>query len=196
VNAISKVTGVITFPARTALGAASVGVRTTARVLGWAAHRAGRPAHEHSTSQWPSDPVTVVRAPDVDPMAPTRIPPRQAPATKAPARKVPAGQVPLKSAPTPSLPAALRAVEASDDVTATKAPAKKAAAKKTTATTAPAKKAAAKKTTATTAPAKKAAATKAPAKKTAAKKAPSKQAAVLAPALGITEAQAVEVTND
>ena len=45
------------------------------------------------------------------------------------------------------------------------------------------------KTPATKAPAKKAAAKKAPAKKAAAKKAPSKQAAVLAPALGLSEAE-------
>ncbi|HEV2798657.1 MAG TPA: hypothetical protein VGV65_13670, partial [Nocardioides sp.] len=36
---ISKVTDVITFPARTALGAARLGIRTTGRVLGWAAEQ-------------------------------------------------------------------------------------------------------------------------------------------------------------
>ena len=55
--------------------------------------------------------------------------------------------------------------------------------------TAPAKKAAAKKAPAKKAPAKNAPAKKAPAKKAAAKKAPSKQAAVLAPALGLSEAE-------
>lgn len=46
---------------------------------------------------------------------------------------------------------------------------------------------------ATKAPAKKAAARKSPAKKAAAKKAPSKQAAVLAPALGLSEAEVEEL---
>lgn len=53
----------------------------------------------------------------------------------------------------------------------------------------PAEKVPAAKTAARKAPAKKAAARKAPAKKAAAKKAPSKQAAVLAPALGLSEAE-------
>ena len=59
---------------------------------------------------------------------------------------------------------------------AKKAPAKKAAPKKAAAKKAPAKKAAPKKSSAKKAPAKKAAATKAPAKKAAAKKAASKKA--------------------
>jgi hypothetical protein len=60
-----------------------------------------------------------------------------------------------------------------------------------TAERAPAKKAPAKKAAAKKAPAKKAATSKkAPAKKAPARKAPSAQAAVLAPALGLTEAEA------
>jgi hypothetical protein len=58
------------------------------------------------------------------------------------------------------------------------------------ATKAPARKAPEKKAPATRATAKKAPARKAPARKKPAKKAPSAQAAVLAPALGLTEAEA------
>ena len=58
-----------------------------------------------------------------------------------------------------------------------------------TATAAAATGSAATKAPATKAPAKKTAARKAPAKKAAPKKAPSKQAAVLAPALGLSEAE-------
>jgi hypothetical protein len=183
---------VITLPARTALGAAGSGVRATARALGWAAERAVRATQDRGT-QRPIDPVTVPAAPgrphverardtDLDPMTPTRTPPqkaptkkapaKKAPAKKAPATKLPASQVPLKSAPTPSLPTA--PVEAGEPAP-TQAASKKA----------PTTKAAAKK-----APAK-----KAPAKKAAAKKAPSKKAAVLAPALGLTEAEALEVAD-
>jgi hypothetical protein len=137
VNAISKVTGVITIPARTALGAAGAGVRTMARALGWAAERAVRATQDRGT-QRPSDPVTVPAAPgrpdverardtDLDPVAPTRTPPQKAPTKKAPAKKAPAKKAPAKKAP--------------------------------------------------------------------AKKAPSKQAAVLAPALGLTEAEALEVAD-
>lgn len=180
---ISKVTDVITFPARTAVGAASLGLRTTVRVLGWVAEQ----ALEHTPGR--STPTVTVPAPrpaeaDVDPMAPTRTPPPEAveptSATKAPAKKVPASQVPLKSAPTPSLPAALETFD--DDVDEMPAPA-------------PVTRTAAKK-----APAKKTAATKSAAKKTSpqkssrpTKKAPSKQAAVLAPALGLSEDEVVEV---
>ena len=58
-----------------------------------------------------------------------------------------------------------------------------------TATAAARRRSAATKAPATKAPAKKTAARKAPAKKAAPKKAPSKQAAVLAPALGLSEAE-------
>ena len=173
-NHLSKVTDIITFPARTAAGAAGLGLRTTTRALGWAAERA--------FGQAPVRPVTVpdprpTPTDDVDPMAPTRTAPTPPPARKAPARKVPAGRVPLKSAPTPSLPAGVEAMDEAAEAAAP-APATKAATK------APAKKAARK------APAK-----KAPAKKVA-KRAPSKQAAVLAPALGLSEDEVAEVVGN
>ncbi|MCF6379912.1 hypothetical protein L2K70_20050 [Nocardioides KLBMP 9356] len=201
---ISKATAVITFPARTAFAVASAGVRTTVRLVGWAAEQAAgqagvrtapavvvpepRPAEPRSDLDVDSDTEVAEAA---DPMEPTREAPvevvaplKKAAAKKAPARKVPASQVPLKSAPTPSLPAGIDEVDGGLDdpepVPARKAPAKKAPAKK-----APAKKAAAKKT-----PAKKAAAKKAPARK-----APSKQAAVLAPALGLSEDEVAEVVE-
>jgi hypothetical protein len=85
---------------------------------------------------------------------------------------------------TRSAPADAPAAPAPAAPTATKAPAaRKAAAKKAPA----ASKAAAKK-----APATKAAAKKAPARK-AARKAPSRKAAVVAPALGLTEAEAEDI---
>ena len=89
-------------------------------------------------------------------------------------RTTPSPVVPVPSAPTT---AAGRA--------ATEAPATTPAAKKTTAKKAPATKTAAKKT----------AAKKTAAKKTA-RKAPSKQAAVLAPALGLSEDEVEAVTGD
>lgn len=163
VHHISKATAVITFPARTAFAVASAGVRTTVRLVGWAA--------EQATGQTQARPTPTVVVPD--PMEPTRTPPpATGPATTtAPAKKVPASQVPLKSEPTPSLPAGVAEIDAALDEPAP-APVKKAAAKK--------------------APTKKAAAKKAPAKKAAARKAPSKQAAVLAPALGLSEDEVAE----
>ncbi|WP_210504088.1 hypothetical protein [Nocardioides xinjiangensis] len=100
--------------------------------------------------------------------------PAGAPWTAAPDAASDAGSE-ADAAPAPVVDEVLGTRTAPADGTAAKkAPAKKAAAKK-----APAEKAAAKK-----APAKKAAAKKAPAKK-----APSKKAAVLAPALGMSEAE-------
>ena len=175
VNHLSKATDIITFPARTAIGVTSLGLRTTVRVLGWAA--------EHAFGQGPVSSTPTVRVPDarptrpdVDPMAPTRTPPTPPPARKSPARKVPAGQVPLKSAPTPSLP---QGVEAIDDAAEAAAPAPRTR----TATKTAGKKTAAKKT----------AAKKTAAKKTTARKAPSKQAAVLAPALGLSEDEVTQL---
>ena len=187
VNHISKVADAITFPARTAVGAARLGLSTTLRVVGWAVERAGGPAPQHPSSSFASvtvPPVTVPApapedlgaAPQADPMEATVTAPKKAVARKAPEKKVPADQVPLKSAPTPSLPAALASFDEDDDVAVPTPAARKA----------PAKKAAAKKT----------AAKKAPAKKAPAKKAPSKQAAVLAPALGLSEAEVAEVAGD
>lgn len=186
----ASVARVITHPVHTAgslagrtlgvtLGAAKVGVRTTARVVGWAVERAGGPAPQHPTTyeSVTVPPATVgrpgpeptggmTRQPTDDPMRPTVNPPKKATTRKAPARKVPASEVPLKSAPTPSLPAGVEALDdAADEPAATKAPAKKAAA------------------------------TKAPAKKTP-KKAPSKQAAVLAPALGLSESEVADVVAE
>jgi DNA-binding protein HU-beta len=170
VNAVSRAARAVTHPVHTAgslagrtvgmtLGAAKVGVRTTARVVGWAVERAGGPTPQH-----PSETYSAVTVPPV-PVTP----PEPAP---APARKVPANEVPLKSAPTPSLPAGVEDLDAAvDDVPQpTRAPARKSAAKKS-----PAKKTAARKTSA--------------------RKAPSKQAAVLAPALGLSEAEVAEVSG-
>lgn len=198
---ISKVTDLITFPARTAVGAARFGIRTTGRVLGWAAEQVVAAASDRGSSAPPAAPVTTPAAPAapvdsaaesatpaVDPMLGTRTPP--APTTAAttaarttakkaaPRKKVPAGRVPLKSAPTPSLTPALEAFdEAHEAYDEPAAP----AARKT-----PPKKTAGKK-----AAAKKAAAKKAPVRK-----APSKQAAVLAPALGLSEDEVADVVGD
>ena len=168
---ISKATAVITLPARTAFAVASAGLRTTMRLVGWAAEQAtGQPGPR--TAPPSSVPVPRAAEPDVDPMEPTRTPPPAVvpPVKKAPAKKVPAGEVPLKSAPTPSLPAGVEEIDAALEVPEP-TPVKKAAAKK-----APAKKA--------------------PAKKAPAKKAPSKQAAVLAPALGLSEDEVADVVGD
>jgi DNA-binding protein HU-beta len=187
VSHISKVTDVITFPARTALGAARLGIRTTERVLGWAAEQVVAAASDPGPSvpapaapvPAPVDTESEPTTPDVDPMLGTRTPPtatttKTTAAKKAgPRKKVPAGQVPLKSAPTPSLTPALEAFDEADDVPEPVAPS--------------VKKAAAKKTSAKKTPAKKTSAKKAPAKK-----APSKKAAVLAPALGLSEAEVAE----
>ncbi|RYB89871.1 hypothetical protein EUA06_14920 [Nocardioides glacieisoli] len=172
---ISKATAVITLPARTAFAVANAGLRTTMRLVGWAAEQAaGQPGPR--TAPPSSVPVPRAAEPDVDPMEPTRTPPPAVvpPVKKAPAKKVPASEVPLKSAPTPSMPAGVEAIDAALEVPVP-APAKKA----------PAKKTAAKKTAAKT-----------PAKKVAAKKAPSKQAAVLAPALGLSEDEVADVVGN
>jgi hypothetical protein len=171
VSNISKVTDVITFPARTAVGTARLGLRTTGRILGWAAEQAvGRTSDQGVSVPAPAapgadpvDPEPATSTPEVDPMLGTRTPPaaasaKKAPARKAPAKKVPAGQVPLKSAPTPSLTPALESFDEMDDVPEPT-------------------------------PITSRAAKKAPARKTAAKKAPSKKAAVLAPALGLSESE-------
>ncbi|MCW2736667.1 hypothetical protein [Nocardioides sp.] len=154
----NKVTDAITFPARTALGAASFGLRTTARVLGWAAEQALARVRDTPTIAAPEPVRTERRA---DPMEATRIAPQRQAAKKARAKKTPASQVPLKSAPTPSMPASVSTMVAPDEV----------------------------------APAPKARARKAPAKRAKAKKAPSKQAAVLAPALGLSEAEVAKVID-
>lgn len=139
-NPISTVTGVITHPRRTAesvagatFGVASAGLRTTARVVGWAVER--------SVGRTPEPSDASLRTVE----------------TPTPATTVP------------------RVSEA--EATAGKTAAEKTAAKKT-----PARKTAAKKT----------AAKKTPARKTGAKKAASKKAAVVAPALGLTEAEVVD----
>ncbi len=117
-NPINMVPGVITRPARTAGAVAGatlgVGLRTTARVLGWAVERVV-PSPEQSSPPMP---------------------------------EAPRAQAPAESAPAPA-----------DVAPAAEAPVKKTTAKKTTA------------------------------KRTTARKAPSKKAAVVAPALGLTEAE-------
>lgn len=137
-NPIRTATGLIHLPAHaaaaaagTAAGLASTGVRTTARVLGWALGRVGGPGPEQTSweqTSWATEPS---------------VPPRDTPEAEAPATRAPAKKAPAKRAP------------------AKKAPAK----------TAPAKRAPAKR----------------------ARKAPSKKAAVVAPALGLTEAEAEDV---
>ena len=146
-NPINLVTGAIVHPKRTVgavagttLDVAGLGLRTTARVVGWAVGQVGG-----STAQAAPDPSTVSRISDA------------ARGTEPPADPAP--------------------VAASSAAPAKKAPA----------STAPAKKAPAKK-----APAKKAPAKKAPARKAPAKKAASKRAAVVAPALGISEDEALD----
>lgn len=121
-NPISKVSRAITGPAQAAgavVGASiGVGLRTTARVLGWAVERATSAGPERDSPAWPEARESEAPAPE-------------APEVRVPPKRVPAAQ----------------------------------------------------------APAKKATAKKAPAKKAAARKAPSKKAAVVAPALGLTEAE-------
>ena len=114
-------------------------------------------------------------------------PPQQspwAPGSTARTTDSPAGHAPGQHVAAERVAPAREVVEP-----ATPATAPKATAPRTTAT-APAKKAPAKKAAAKKAPAKKAPAKKAPAKKAAAKKAPSRKAAVVAPALGLSEAEA------
>jgi hypothetical protein len=189
VSHISKVTDIITFPARTAVGAAGLGIRTTARVLGWAAERvvgqalAGGPSAPVAAAPTTFDPILPdpitpdpgpgPAASDIDPILGSRTTQAKPPAR----RKVPAGEVPLKSAPTPSLPAALESFDELDDVPEpVPAPAtRKASGKKAAATRSPAKKTAGKKAQA--------------------KRAPSKQAAVLAPALGLSEDEVAGIAS-
>lgn len=171
-NPIRTATGLIQLPAHaaavamgTAAGVATTSARTTARVIGWAARRvAGTPPQQ---SSWA--PGATARTTD-------------SPVGHAPGQHVAAGHV----------AAAREVMEPATPTTAqqtvAEAPAKKAPAKKATA-----KRAAAKKAPATKAAAKKAAAKKAPSRKAPAKKAPSRKAAVVAPALGLSEAEAEAV---
>jgi hypothetical protein len=177
VNPIRTATGLIQLPAHaaaaamgTAAGVATTSARTTARVIGWAARRvAGTPPQQ---SSWA--PGATARTTDS--------PVGHAPGQHVAAEHVAAGHV----------AAAREVVEPATPTTApqtvAEAPAKKAPAKKATA-----KRAAAKKAPATKATAKKAAAKKAPSRKAPAKKAPSRKAAVVAPALGLSEAEAEAV---
>lgn len=153
VNPLRTAAGVITHPARTAgflagasLGVARTGVRTTARIVGWAVERATGPGAEPS-GPWPTDPVDEAQVDD------------------APVDDAPVGEVRV------------------DPMLGTR---RTAPAAKTAATRTPASKTAAKPAT------KKAAAKKTAAKKTA-RKAPSKKAAVMAPALGLTETEAEDL---
>ncbi|MBD3947782.1 hypothetical protein [Nocardioides ganghwensis] len=117
-------------------------------------------------------------------------PPQQsswAPGATARTTDSPVGHAPGQHVAAGHVAAAREVVEPATPTTAqqtvAEAPAKKAPAKKATA-----KRAAAKK-----APATKAAAKKAPSRKAPAKKAPSRKAAVVAPALGLSEAEAEAV---
>jgi hypothetical protein len=146
VNPIRTVAGAITHPARTAgfvagasLGIAKTGVRTTARVVGWAVERATGPGAEPS-GPWPADPGAEDREQRVESTEPVEPP-------------VVDEMLGTRRAPT-------------------KAPAKEPSAKKTPGKKTPAKKSAAKKT---------------------ARRAPSKKAAVVAPALGMTETEAEDL---
>jgi hypothetical protein len=172
VNPIRTATGLIQLPAHaaaaamgTAAGVATTSARTTARVIGWAARRvAGTPPQQSSRA-----PGATARTTD-------------SPVGHAPGQHVAAGHV----------AAAREVVEPATSTTAPQTVAK-APAKKAPATKATAKRAAAKKAPATKATAKKAAAKKAPSRKAPAKKAPSRKAAVVAPALGLSEAEAEAV---
>lgn len=171
-NPIRTATGLIQLPAHaaaaamgTAAGVATTSARTTARVIGWAARRvAGTPPQQ---SSWA--PGATARTTD-------------SPVGHAPGQHVAAGHV----------AAAREVVEPATPTTAPQTVAE-APAKKAPATKATAKRAAAKKAPATKAAAKKAAAKKAPSRKAPAKKAPSRKAAVVAPALGLSEAEAEAV---
>jgi hypothetical protein len=94
------------------------------------------------------------------------------------------GSAPAPSAPWPADQPDVQPVQPADRPASTDVDPMLGTRRSSAAEKVPAAKTAAKK-----APAKKAAARKAPAKKAAAKKAPSKQAAVLAPALGLSEAE-------
>ena len=171
VNPIRLVTGALTLPAHaaaavigTSVGVATTGVRTTARVLGRVIEQVSgaKPAPD---ARWAADRRSSTGA---APVPGTRTATGQAPTTEPPA------------APQP--PTATTAPATAARVTP--APAAPAPVKTAAAGTAGAKKAPATKTAAKRTPAKKAAARKSPAKK-----ASSKQAAVLAPALGLSEAE-------
>lgn len=123
-NPISKVAGVITRPARTVAGAsvgvASAGLRTTGRVLGWAAGRATgahpqapasspRSGDEHDTGTAPVESVLgVARQEPPAEHAPTN----KATAAKAPAKKAAAKKAPAKKAPARKAPSKKAAVMA------------------------------------------------------------------------------------
>jgi hypothetical protein len=187
VNPIRTATGLIQLPAHaaaaamgTAAGVATTSVRTTARVIGWAARRvAGTPPQQ---SSWA--PGATARTTD-------------SPVGHAPGQHVAAGHVAAaREVVEPATPTTAQQTVAeapAKKAPATKATAKRAAAKKAPATKAAAKKAPARKAPATKATAKKAAAKKAPSRKAPAKKAPSRKAAVVAPALGLSEAEATDL---
>lgn len=116
-NPIRTVTGVITHPARTAgsvagatigtsVGAAKVGLRTTARVVGWAVERATGASPQPVASPWTDErdagPEPDASAPVVDEVLGTRTTPEAAAkeaAAKAPAKKAPAKKAASEKAP-------------------------------------------------------------------------------------------------
>ena len=192
-NPISLVTTAITPPVRVA----GASLRATARVLQWALAQSGptperaplTPLDGGNATSGPSESVSPVRLVTPDRAAKTPAAKTTAPAAKkTSAKKTAAKKTPAKKTATTQTPAAKT----------TAPPAKKTSAKKTAAKKTPAKKSAAKKASATKTPAKKATATKSPTKKAPAEtipetpavtKATSEKAAVVAPALGRSEAE-------
>ena len=183
VNPISKVTGAITHPVRTAtnvaggaMGVAAAGVRTATRIVGRAAGQGEERSEQSSApagsrleppSSADHDGADSTTAPTVSPTLAVKDAPARA--KKAPGENAAAKKAPAKTAP-----------------------AKRTAAKKAPAEKAPAEKAAAEKAAAKKASAKKSPARKAPAKRTTAKKAPSARAATAGPALSTDELAAVD----
>lgn len=105
---LKTVTDVVTLPARAAghaaaatlgstVGAASVGLRATGQLVGWAVDRAVSARSGATTSPWPGD-TTTTAAPAPAPTA-TVGTSQEALARKAPARKSPAGKAPAREAP-------------------------------------------------------------------------------------------------
>lgn len=104
-NPTSLVSGVITLPAHvaaaaagTAAGIAATGVRTTARVLGWAAGRVTGPSPRQSPWAASTDVPPATRSAVVTDVADVDV--AEAPVTReAPAKKAPARRAPAKKAP-------------------------------------------------------------------------------------------------
>jgi hypothetical protein len=104
VKTLKTVTDVVTLPARatahaaaatlgSTVGAATVGLRATGQLVGWAVGRAVASRTRPTASPWPTDGVAPVAEP-----APARTTGTKAPAPKAPTRKAPARKAPSKQA--------------------------------------------------------------------------------------------------